>query len=25
LETIHVALHEHRIPRLGLGAEGGGR
>ncbi|HEX3736930.1 MAG TPA: 5-carboxymethyl-2-hydroxymuconate semialdehyde dehydrogenase [Solirubrobacterales bacterium] len=25
LETIHVALHEHSIPRLGLGAEGGGR
>ncbi|HEX4730240.1 MAG TPA: aldehyde dehydrogenase, partial [Solirubrobacterales bacterium] len=25
LETIHVALHEHRIPRLGLGAEGGAR
>ena len=24
LETIHVALREHRIPRLGLGAEGGG-
>jgi 5-carboxymethyl-2-hydroxymuconic-semialdehyde dehydrogenase len=25
LETIHVALHEHRIPRLGLGAEKGAR
>jgi 5-carboxymethyl-2-hydroxymuconic-semialdehyde dehydrogenase len=25
LETIHVALHEHRIPRFGLATEGGGR